>query len=309
MSNINTTETESPSSGFFEKFLIWFLIPIVFTIALLFVLFYILDVDITKKVQSALHNIPVIGKVIPAPKGEEETAVTTEDVMTPEKVAAQKDEEIVNLKAQIAELQSRVQQSGQSSSSKEQEVQTLKAQVQSLEEQLKLKAKTDEEYNQQVQELANVYSKMNPSKAAPIMENLTLQESVLVMSMMKTDDRVKVLEKMNPKRAAEISIAMKDSAPLEDLEMEALRARLDVNEKEKSTGEAEKLSETDLGQTFANMTPKSAATVLLEMFTVTPSEVISILTEMDSASRSKIMTSLSELDKELTAEIALKLGE
>lgn len=309
MSNFNTTETESPSSGFFEKFLIWFLIPIVFTIALLFVLFYILDVDITKKVQSTLHNIPVIGKVIPAPAGEGEATDTTEDVMTPEKVAAQKDEEIVNLKAQIAELESKSQQSGQASISKDQEVQALQDQIKSLEEQLKLKAKTEEEYNQQVQELANVYSKMNPSKAAPIMENLTMQESVLVMSMMKTDDRVKVLEKMNPKKAAEISIALKDAAPLQDLEMEALRSRLELNEKEKNTGVAKTLSETDLGQTFANMTPKSAAAVLLEMYTITPSKVISILTGMDSAARSQIMTSLSDQDKELTAEIALKLGE
>ncbi|TCZ79963.1 hypothetical protein E0485_03630 [Paenibacillus albiflavus] len=307
MSNVNTTET--PSYSVFERFLIWFLIPIVFTIVLLFVLFYILDIDVTKKVQSTLHNIPVIGYMIPAPKGEEADPVTTEDVVTPEKVAEEKDKEIASLKAQITELQGKIEQSGQSTASKEQEVQTLKDKLAAVEDQNRLKGKTDEEYSKQVQDLANVYAKMNPSKAAPIMENLTLKESVLVMSMMKTDNRVKVLEKMNPKKAAEVSIAMKDSSPVQNLEMEALRERLKVNEEEKLSGNGKQLNNADLGQTFANMTPKSAATVLLEMYKIAPSKVISILSEMDSNARSQVMSALGELDKEQTAGIANKLSK
>lgn len=307
MSNVNTTE--NPSYNGFERFLIWFLIPVVFIIVLLFVLYFVLGVDITKKVQSSLHNIPVIGAVIPAPKDEADASDPGKEVETVEKTIQTKDEQIGKLNAQIADLEVKVQQTGQTTSTKEQEAQNLKAKIAALEEQLELKTKTEEEYNQQVQELANVYAKMNPSKAAPILENLTLNETVLVMSMMKTDDRVKVLEKMNPKKAAEASIALKDKTPLRDLEMEALRKRLELNESEKNSKQAEPLSQTDLGQTFGNMTPKSAAALLLEMYTVTPSKVISIITGMDTASRSRIMSALTDQDKDLTAEIALKLGK
>lgn len=305
MSNTNTTESTSYSA--FERFLIWFLIPIVFTSVLLFVLFYILNFDFTRDIQRSLHNIPVIGSVIPAPK-EDRVSESSEEILS-SKALKQKDEIIADLQGQIADLESKLQQDSGSAEAKESEVKSLKLQVQALEEQLEKKARTDEEYTQQIQELSSMYAKMNPSKAAPIIQNLSKAESVLVMSMMKPDDRVKILEKMNPKVAADVSIALKDTVPLKDQQLEALRERLDLNDLEKKGPEVQPLSKSDLSQTFANMTPKSAASVLLEMYSISPAQVVTIITGMDSASRSRVLTAMTDQDKELTAEIGIRLGK
>ena len=55
------TSIEGASYSALERFLIWFVIPFVFTAVLLFVLLSIFDYDIKSSIQKALHNTPVIG--------------------------------------------------------------------------------------------------------------------------------------------------------------------------------------------------------------------------------------------------------
>jgi len=304
----NTNTSEGSSYGLFERFLIWFLIPVVFTAVLLGVLFYILGFDVLGGVQRTLHNIPVIGSIVPAP--EEKTKETPspggETTAVSDKTVKQRDEMIAQLNAKIADLESKVTAGTQSSADKDQEIKDLKSKNAELEDRLKNKTLTDEEYTKQIKELADIYAKMTPSKSAPIIANLSLNESVLVMSMMKPDDRGKVLEKMDAKKAAEISIGLKDVVPLKDRELEALRERLALNA---ATQGNTSISNADLGQTFANMVPKSAAALLAEMYAASPAKVVSVLTAMDSASRARVMSALSDLDKEKAAQITARLTQ
>lgn len=177
-----------------------------------------------------------------------------------------------------------------------------------LEEKLKDKTQTEEEYNNQITQLANIYAKMTPSKAAPIIENLTPKEMVLVFSMMKPDSRGAILEKMDAKKAAEASIGLKDVIPVRDKEIAALQERLALNGVKDPTNGSSSVSKEDLGQTFANMVPKSAANVLLEMYKSNPDKVLAIISGMDNASRSKVMSSLSDANKEIAASITAKLA-
>lgn len=151
-----------------------------------------------------------------------------------------------------------------------------------------------------------MYAKMTPSKAAPIMEAMTPKEMVLIFSMMKSDSRGAILEKMSAAKAAEASMGLKDVVPVRDKEIAALQERLATNgastEKETTS-----VSNSDLGQTFANMTPKSASNVILEMNKSNPDKVLAILSGMDNASRSKVMSALSDANKEIAASITAKL--
>jgi flagellar motility protein MotE (MotC chaperone) len=302
----NTNTSEGTSYGMFERFLIWFLIPVVFTAVLLGVLFYILGFDVLGGVQRTLHNIPVIGSVIPAPA--EKAAVKPvpggETPTVSDKSLKQRDDTIAQLNAKISELEAKVQSGNQSTSDKDQQIKDLKATNTGLEEKLKTKTLTDEEYMKQIKDLASIYANMAPAKSAPILENLTLNESVLVLSMMTTADRVKILEKMDPKKAATVSIGLKDVVPLKDRELEALRERLALNVAAQDGGT---VSRTDLGVTFSNMVPKSAAVLLAEMYAASPSKVVSILTAMDSGSRARVMSALSDLDKGKAAQITERL--
>ncbi|CAK4836479.1 unnamed protein product [Aphanomyces euteiches] len=188
---------------------------------------------------------------------------------------------------------------------KDQTIKDLQAKSIALEEQLKTKTLSDEEYHNQIKLTAEMYAKMNPSKSAPILENLTLQERVLVLSEMKQADQVKILEKMDPIKAAEASIYLKDVVSAKDREIAALQDRIKLND---STIASQEITRNDLGKTFAAMTAKSAATVLLQMQSITPTKVVDILNAMDNASRAKVMTALSDLSKETAAAITTKLA-
>jgi len=301
---------EGSSYSALERFLIWFVIPFVFTAVLLGVLLSIFDYDIKSNVQRALHNIPIVGSIVPAPQ--EKPVVADGDPATPassDQVAKAKDDEIARLNAKVTELEAALQQSDATAASKDQSLKDAEAKQAELEEKLKDHTQTQEEYDNQVTQLAGIYANMSPSKAAPIMQNLTTKEMVLVFNKMKSDARSAILEKMDPKIAAEASIMMKDVVPVRDQEIAALQERLAVNSSTTAATKTQGVSKTDLGQTFANMTPKSAANVLLEMYTASPDKVISILSSMDNASRSKVMSSLADASKETAAAIAAKLAQ
>ncbi|NOV03167.1 MotE family protein [Paenibacillus planticolens] len=299
------TSIEGASYSALERFLIWFVIPFVFTAVLLFVLLSIFDYDIKSSIQKALHNTPVIGAIVPAPK--EKSVVSSSGVQTtPEQSIKTKDDEITKLNAKVAELQASLQKAESSAEQKDQSIKDAGAKITELEDKLKDKTQTEEEYANQITQLANMYAKMTPSKAAPIIEALTPKEMVLIFSMMKPDNRGAILEKMNAAKAAEASMGLKDIVPVRDKEIAALQERLATNGGS-TAKETTAVSKSDLGQTFANMTPKSASNVLIEMNKSNPDKVLAILSGMDNASRSKVMSALSDANKEIAASISAKL--
>ncbi|PZE22452.1 hypothetical protein [Paenibacillus xerothermodurans] len=298
------TDVENGSSyGAMERFLIWFLIPFVFTAVLLGVLLTIFDYDVVNNVLKAANRVPVVNSVIPDPKT---ASAETEGPVADETTAPTPEETVQSLTSDLQEKEQDLIKSDELLAQRDQAIKELEAKNTALEEQVQAKTQSDEEYDNQVQQLATMYAKMSPSKSAPILENLTTAERVLVLSKMKTDERVKVLEKMDPKIAAESSILLKDQTTARDTQIAALQDRL-KQAAPTEEGVSEKLSKDDLGSTFANMTPKSAATVLMEMYKSNPEKVVAILSSMDSVGRSKVITAVAEQSKETAAIISNRL--
>jgi flagellar motility protein MotE (MotC chaperone) len=300
-------EGSSSSYSLMERFLIWFAIPFIFTAVLLGVLLSVFGFDIKGSIQKTLHNIPVIGNVVPAPAVKTDTSAAPGKSQTNQQSLQNKDDQIAELNAKVLELQAALQKSDGVTQQKDQGLKDIAAKNTALEEKLKTKTQTDEEYQNQITQLATLYASMSASKAAPIMENLTPKEMVLVFSMMKPASRSAILEKMDPKKAAEASIGLKDIVPLKDQEIAALQERLTINGANE-TAAAKKVSKSDLALTFANMTPKNAATILLEMNRANSDKVLAILSSMDNAGRSQVMSALSDLSKETAASITAKLA-
>ncbi|WP_159884396.1 MotE family protein [Paenibacillus puerhi] len=302
-------DSEQPASyGAMERFLIWFLIPFVFTAVLLGVLLTIFDYDIMNSALKTAHKIPIVNRVIPAPKSEA-PAVPATGVQGTAKEAAEPtaEETIAQITSQADAAAQELRKAEAALQQREQTIKDLQLKNSELEEQMKSKTQSDEEYSTQIQQLASMYAKMSPSKSAPIMENLTLNEQVLVLSMMKTDERVKILEKMDAKKAADASILLKDQKQVRDTQIAALQERLQKAAVPAAAAASDQLSKDDLGSTFANMTPKSAATVLLELQNTNPDKVLSILKSVDNAGRSKILSAISDASKETAALISARL--
>jgi flagellar motility protein MotE (MotC chaperone) len=296
----------SSSYGAMERFLIWFLIPCVFTSVLLGVLFSIFDTNLKNNILRTAHSIPLIGSIVPAPKDKASAAGGGAAQDGSDAAAKSASEQIAALNAKIADLQASLQKADEANKQKDQTIQELQAKQNDLTEQLKTKTQTDEDYTKQVQQLASVYSKMDAGKAAPIIENLALQEQVLVLSMMKPDSQSAILAKMDPKKAADASIALKDLVPVKDREIAALQARLEIENG--ANAAAPKLTKSDVGQTFANMPPKNAAEVLIQLQSSSPDRVLSIISSMDTASRSKVLAAIADTNKELAATISSRLA-
>ncbi|MFS0839355.1 MotE family protein [Paenibacillus sp. 1P03SA] len=291
------TGTESSSGGKLERFLVWFLIPFVFTAVLLGVLLSVFDYDVMKTVQRTLNKIPVVGEMIPLPKEDAESAPTAKG--TEEDAVKTKTKEIEQLNSKVQELKTELDKADQTSAQKDKTILDLKQQKAELED--KELAKQDEEYDKKVRELASVYAKMMPSKAAQIIQNLSPQETILVLNAMKTDERVKVLEKMDPKKAADASIALKDLTSSQDQKIAALQDRLVLQQKPDSA--QKKMTSAELSQTFASMDAAKAAKVLTDMYGKNSGQVLTILREMDTSKRAALMGEIAGISKETAASI------
>ncbi|WP_308640024.1 MotE family protein [Paenibacillus silvisoli] len=294
-------EMEKQGYSGFERFM-FFVTPILFTMILLGVLVTLFNFDLRNKALEIGNSIPFLSKVLPDPATDETAGVVNEEKIKAENTSAK----INELRAQLTAKDTQLTKASDEKTKLAQQVKDLQAQVNQLKEQGADKALEDAEYQAKINELALMYGKITPSKAAPILEAMDIDEAVLVLDAMKPDARVLILEKMNPKTAAEATIRLKDVKTAKDRQIAALQARIKKQESASSQPESV-LSKAQLNSTFSTMDPKAAGELLLKMADVSPSKVLRILNAVDDASRSNIIAEMSALNKDITAQLVSKL--
>lgn len=294
------TGVEKQNYNAFERFM-FLMIPILFVIVLLGVLWALFDTDFRNKALQVGNSIPVLKEVLPEPK-------VTGSMMDDETIRSIKMTEKINeLEAELATVKGELAAAKETSAAQEQAVKGLEdenAQLKQLTEQELLEA---EQYTAKIEELASMFSKMTPSKAAPIVQNMNIDEIVLLFASMRSDDRVKIMEKMDPKIAAEATMKLKDNVGVKDLQIAALQARLEEQAGSDDTAVSSTLNQEQLSATFEAMDAKSAGEMLLKMKDISPSKVIRILNSVSNSARSSILTEMSKLDEAATASIVSKL--
>lgn len=301
--NQESVEKESGYSGF-ERIL-FFATPILFTIILLAVLLTLFNTNWRNHMIALAENIPIVNQWISSDKDTAEGQEPDKEKKENKNVQKEQEEQIAELKALLASKDADLRNLADSRKTIEEQVENLNKEIKDLRAEQREEQLTEEQYAQQVKDLANLYAKMTPSKSAPILENLAIEELVLVLDAMKQEDRAKILEKMNPKVAADASIQLKDVKPADNLEIRALQARLKKNEASQESHNG--LDQTRLSQTFASMTPKSAASILLETAKISAEKTLNVLNTVDDATRSRLLNAMTEEDKEATAKLVSKL--
>ena len=298
-------DIEKSSYSGFERFL-FFVTPIIFTIVLLFVLLALFNFPVRNTILEVAQKIPIVNQWLPEPSSG--TKQVGSDANAKNNNLEKKVEELNQL---LAAKDAELKKSTALIDQKDQEITSLKENVEQTEQKFETKKQTDEEYQAQITGLANMYAKMQPSKAAPVMESLTLDEQVLVLQAMKPDDRVKILEKMTPKAAADASILLKDAQTSENLAIAAVQARLNKLKNDEKNKVRDKLDNDQLIQTFRNMTPKSAASLILETAKISEEKALLILKSVDDSTRSQILAAMTDnkdtKENKDTAAIAAKL--
>lgn len=299
-------DIEKESAGGFEKFL-FFMIPIIFTVVLIGVLLTLFNVDVRNSVLSVADKIPVVKNWVPDP------------VKDPEKTKLQNAKDQVKsanatideLKNKLAAKEADLQKAKEEKAEQEQKVKSLQDQLESAQNAETAAQGANPEnadpYEKQIKDLAKMYADMSPSKAAPIMQNMTTEEMVLLLSSMKTDSRTAILAKMDPKIAADVSMKLKDAVSSSDLAIAALQSRISKDAAEEKNGSSSGLDKTQISQTFASMPAKSAAELLLATYKISPDKVLKILNEVADSTRSGILDAMNAKDPKTAAVILNKL--
>jgi flagellar motility protein MotE (MotC chaperone) len=295
---------EKSSYGSLERFIYILLLPIVFTAILTGVLLTLFDYDVKNVVYSIGRNIPIINNIVPKDPSAQTIAGNPADE------SIQLDQQIQQLSTTSAEKDNEITILEENLKSRDEQITQLEESIEKLILDQEVTANNSVEYRKQLKNLAAMYAEMSTRKAAPILENLTMPELVLILYEMSSDEQGQVLEKMNPKTAADASIQLKDvnEQTRKDWEERARIARDERTVKEDPDA-ITKLTNAELAQTFSAMTVASAADILLQLNKSNSPKVVSLLNAMDNASRSNILEAIGKLSAGDAAALANKLDK
>lgn len=281
--------------------LMFLMTPILFAIVLLGVLYTLFNIDFRNKILEAGNSVPFLKDVLPEPNVAD-GALNDDELKT-----ANMSAKIADLQAKLTAIESELAAANQTKSTLEQAVKDLESDNNQLKRVNDEELLEDEQYLAKIQELSSMFSKITPSKAAPILQSMTLEEMVLVFANMRADDRVRIMEKMNPQTAADVAMMLKDNVTAKDLQISALQARLNDQETSDTKPVSSVLDQEQLSATFTAMDAKSAGELLIKMVEVSPSKVLRILNAVDDQTRSAIIAEMSAINETTTAQLVSKL--
>ncbi|MGN8770930.1 MotE family protein [Paenibacillus barengoltzii] len=301
-------ELDEETGGGFSRFL-FFMTPILFTVVLLGVLLTLFNIDFRNTMIDWGNRIPLVKNLVPdpiAPEGEATDAAKEEQKQRESTEATVKE-----LKEQLAKQQAELQTANQQAAEQQEKVKELQEQLASVQqkENDQQQAAELEAYQKEVKKLANLYAEMSPSKAAAIFNKLTTEESLQMLSVMNNESKVAILEKMDPQKAADLSIKLKDVKTSEDLAIAALQSRLKMESTADTaaTASGAGLSDTELGQTFSSMAATDAAKLVLQTYKLSPEKGLKILKSVNGTARSKILTEMAKSDEKTSVKILNQL--
>lgn len=313
MANNEMEFEEEGSAGKLERFL-FLMIPIIFTLVLLGVLLTLFNMDIRNNVLEVANKIPLIEKWVPDPAPDPNAAEEPDKDAQKEskEQAASSESTIKELKAQLAAQAEKLKQAEDGRTAEAEKAAALQKQIDGMKtEAAEAAAATGEEedpYLKKVKDLAKLYGGMKASKAAPIMENLTTDEMVQIFSNMNNASKTAILEKMDPKKAADVSIQLKETTNSTDMAIAALQSRLKQDSGTTPTAKPSgNLDQEKLSQTFTSMPAADAAVLLGSMYSVSPDKVITILSTVSDTVRSSILGEMTKKDSKQAAKIVNRL--
>lgn len=181
---VNTMTHEDNSPGFFSKLIFWFIIPLLFILAILLVVATFTNFNVFEKA----------AELNPLKSSEEQTSVS--------EVTERYDTKIVELEAEVKEKEAEIEQL-------QAELQTAQAENQEnlvAQEQLQYeidKLQRDQETaKKEFEEVLESFEKMSAKSAAPILVEMTDEEAVKILANMQPEVLSAILAKMSPADAA-----------------------------------------------------------------------------------------------------------
>lgn len=179
-------DLEKKPPGFFKKFVYLFLIPLMFTIAIILIVTTVTGTNVFKIAGNVTEKIPFMNK--------DEAGEAENSSLSGEKVVTLQ-AEIQEKEVQITQLQSQIE-------SAETEKDELLAEQERLQFEIEKLKRDQEETQKEFKEILSTFEKMSAKTAAPILVQMSDTESLRIMSSMKPDTLSAIFTKMSPADAA-----------------------------------------------------------------------------------------------------------
>lgn len=190
-SNKSILQEKNSSKGVskMKMFLYWFIIPLLFALALLLIIAQILNVNVFEKAK----DLTGVGQ----------TEVVTDDIKTDrlEERVVSLQAEIQQKEAEIDQLQVQIENSAKSNEDLLIEQQRLLDEIESLQRE---QTSTKQAYS----EIVSTFEKMSAKAAAPVITKMSDAEALRILTSLKPDTVAKIYEKMTPEDAAKYTELM-----------------------------------------------------------------------------------------------------
>lgn len=195
---------KTKESGKFQWFLFVFLIPVLFAIALSFVILNLLNVDVGQQLKNVAGNLPVI-KDLAADNAAEESKAD-------ESITAKHEEETQKLNQTIEEKNNQLTILESDLKTSREEIDRLNQKIRSMENlEQENNGDTGENGNDQKEKVVPVYESMTGSKAAKILAELDEEDAMNILTQLSSRKLTEVLSQMTPEEAARYTSKLADN--------------------------------------------------------------------------------------------------
>ena len=184
LKKVEQVRMEQPEKkmGFFRKLFYFFLIPIVFCIAVLLIITLFTE----KNIFEYIEQIPLFSS------DEKQLINSTTEI----------EQKLVSLQAELQEKEAEIVQVQSQFDSATNENKQLQGEIEQLQYEIEKLKISQEESIKEFKDILETFEKMSAKKAAPILVEMNETEAVRILSNMKPDNLKAIFEKMSPQDAA-----------------------------------------------------------------------------------------------------------
>ncbi len=180
-------------SGAFQKLLLWVLIPILFTMALVLIIAKFADVNVFDKTKELTGNLPFISEK------KEEEPVAGDLVL---------EEQVVTMQAEIQEKEAQLFKVQQDLNKSANENEKLLIEQEKLLDEIAVLIRDKDDSKRDFNEIVTTFEQMSAKSSAPVITKMSDAEAIRILTSLKSATLASILEKMSPEDAAKYTTMM-----------------------------------------------------------------------------------------------------
>lgn len=188
-----TKVEQEGKSGTFQKLLLWVLIPLLFTTALVLIIAKFADVNVFDKAKELSGKLPFITEK------KEEDPVMGDLVL---------EERVVTMQAEIQEKEAQLFKVQQDLDKSATENEKLLIEQEKLLDEIAVLVRDKDDSKRNFNEIVTTFEQMSAKSSAPVITKMSDAEAIRILTNLKSATLASILEKMSPEDAAKYTTMM-----------------------------------------------------------------------------------------------------